>query len=327
MAGSLLITGGKQRGDAVWHKEFRHYEKAMLARLDLATGKVTSVYEHVTPPHLCAEGSPSIVFKSATLTADRLYLSTETEVLILGWPDLKLIYHLTHPSFNDVHHVTPHGEDLYVVSTGLDMVVRFDRNYQAVEFLPVLDEAPWSRFSPQTDWRRVASTKPHKAHPNFLFFLDDEPWVTRCECRDAVKLRDFNQRIHVGVERVHDGNVRQDQVEFTTVDGHVVYADARTHQVTRVVPLAPMVRSDSMLGWCRGLHQEGALTYVGFSRLRPTRLFQNLRWLKHQITEREAPREFLPTRVSAFDLQAGRLVRDYSLEEAEMAAVFSIIGV
>lgn len=327
MQGSLLITGGKQRGDAVWHKEFRHYEKAMLVRLDLASGRITSLYEHVTPPHLCADGNPAIVFKSATLTADRIYLSTETEVLILTWPELKLVHVLSHPSFNDVHHVAPQGEDLFVVSTGLDMVVRFNKNFEVVEYLSVVDEAPWSRFSRSTDWRKVASTKPHKAHPNFIFFLEGEPWVTRCDHRDAVMLRDHQRRIHVGVERIHDGNVVGDTVEFTAVDGHVVIADARTYQLRRVVSLAPMVKSESMLGWCRGLHQAGGLTYVGFSRLRPTRLFQNLRWLKHQITEGEAPREFLPTRVSAFDLEAGRLVRDYHLEEAEMAAVFSIMGV
>jgi hypothetical protein len=321
------VTGGEQRENAAWHPEFHHYRKGVLAAVDLQTRRVERVFEHVTDPQLCADTQmPSIVFKSATLAGDRLYLSTETEVLILSYPQLRLVRHLSHPAFNDVHHVLPWNEGLLVASSGLDLVIAFDADFRAVEFLPVLDEPAWSRFSPLVDYRRVQSTKPHRAHPNFLFVLDGEPWVTRARQMDAISLRDPSQRIEIGIALVHDGVVVGDYVYFTAVNGHVAVAHARTHEVECLIDLAELTGTETPLGWSRGLLVEGSHVWVGFSRLRPTRFYENLRWFKRQIAARgDEPTAVLPTRIACYDLARREQVDELDLESAGLGALFSIL--
>ena len=63
----LLVTGGEQRENAAWHKEYHHYRKGILAAVDVETRSAVRLHEHVTAEELCAERMPSIVFKSATL--------------------------------------------------------------------------------------------------------------------------------------------------------------------------------------------------------------------------------------------------------------------
>jgi hypothetical protein len=138
MPSRLLVTGGEQRENAAWHEAFHHYRKGVLAEVDFETRSVERTYEHVTAPEHRSDPMPSIVFKSATLANGRLYLSTETEVLVLSYPELRPLRHLTHPAFNDVHHVVPWQDGLMVVSTGLDVVIVFDAEYRAVQFPPVL---------------------------------------------------------------------------------------------------------------------------------------------------------------------------------------------
>lgn len=321
MSRRLLVTGGAQRDAAIWFDEFHHYERAMLAEVDLDTGHVKVLLEHETPPAWCAEDRPSIVFKCATLQGDRLYLCTQTEVLILRWPSLETLEHLSLPSFNDLHHVLPVGEDLLVVSTGLDMVLELDAARELRASHAVIDEAPWARFDRAVDYRRIASTKPHKAHPNFVFLWEGAPWVTRCHQRDAVKVGEITRRIAVDVERIHDGNVVGEEVHFTAVDGHVVFTRPHRPEARRVWNLASMTQTDQPLGWCRGLHVEGDLAYVGFSRIRPTKLHDNLRWIKNL----GKPRGYLPTRIGVYDLAQKRHVRDIDLESVGLAAVFSIL--
>lgn len=319
----LIITGGVQRDGAIWMKEFQHYQLAVLAEVDLRTGAVRRLMEYESPPAVCAPQRPSIVFKCASLKGDRLYLCTQTEVLVLAWPSLQRLAYHSLPSFNDLHHVHPLGDELLVVSTGLDMVIRLDASGAPVAFTSVLGEDPWARFSPATDYRRVASTKPHVAHPNYVFFIDGEPWVSRCEKRDAVRLADPTDHIPVEVERIHDGDVMDGLAWFTTVNGHVVTADPAARRVEQVWNLASLTDTDQPLGWCRGICRDGDLTYVGFSRIRPTKLHDNLRWVKNLGKSRGN----LPTRIGVYDLKAGRHVRDIDLEGIGLAAVFSVIGV
>jgi hypothetical protein len=325
-ATKLLVTGGEQRENAAWHKEYHHYCKGVLAEVDVEAGRPERRLEHVTAPELRAGRLPSIVFKSATLAGDRLYLSTETEVLILSHPDLRPIAHLSHPAFNDVHHVLPWRGGLLVASSGLDLVIAFDAELRATEFLPVLDEPVWSRFSPLVDYRTVQSTKPHRAHPNFLFELDGEPWVTRAQQMDAVCLYDRSKRIEIGVALVHDGIVVGDHVYFTAVNGHVAVAHARTHKLECVIDLAAINGGEVPLGWSRGLLVEGDQAWVGFSRLRPTKLYDNLRWFKRQLSARgEEPTAVRPTRIARYDLARRVLLDEIDLETAGIGAVFSIL--
>ncbi len=82
---------------------------------------------------------------------------------------------------------------------------------------------------------------------------------------------------------------------------------------------------DRPLGWCRGLLTRGHQAWVGFSRLRPTKLRQNLSWVRHGFRETVHQRR-LPTRIALYDLERPARLRDIDLEGAGLNAVFSIHG-
>jgi hypothetical protein len=45
-------------------------------------------------------------------------------------------------------------------------------------------EDPW-QLSSKTDFHKL-STKPHRSHPNYVFYIDSEPWAARFYSIDAV---------------------------------------------------------------------------------------------------------------------------------------------
>jgi hypothetical protein len=181
--------------------------------------------------------------------------------------------------------------------------------------------SPWGgRFSPETDYRRVPTTKPHLAHPNHVFYLGDEPWVTRFAQQDAVSLLDPSRRIDIGVERLHDGVVYGDRILFTAVNGKVVMADARTLRVTEVIDLTAMHPADLLVGWCRSLLLDGDRLWVGYSRMRATRFRENVAWVKNGF------RHYLGTHIACYDLRERRCIAQIDTEAAGLDAVFGIFA-
>ena len=102
------------------------------------------------------------------------------------------------------------------------MVVKITPQGELLAEWGVCEEAPWTRFNRSTDYRKVESTKPHKSHPNFVFELDGDIWVTRFHQRDAIALNSSGKSIAIGVEKPHDGLVRGDRIYFSVVDGKIV---------------------------------------------------------------------------------------------------------
>ncbi|MGB5215606.1 MAG: hypothetical protein WBN88_18425, partial [Anderseniella sp.] len=271
----------------------------------------------------------NIVFKAGTVVGDRLYLCTQTEVLTYSLPGFEILDCLTHPWFNDLHHVKPNEAGNFLVAvTGLDLVVEITPTGKIVRELPVLDEDIWERFDRDRDYRKVLTTKPHHAHPNYVFEHGGDIFATRLNQKDAVCVTNRDRRgIEPGVEKLHDGIVAGDSVHFTAVDGHLVEADPATGALLKIHDLNAMTDTDKTLGWCRGLHLLGDdRALVGFSRIRPSKIRENVRWVKHRIGMRPDAGT-LGTRVACYDLKAGRLEYEIPLEAEEMNAVFSIIPV
>jgi hypothetical protein len=321
----LIITGGEQRGKrgiAAGNKRWYRYGKAHLVCLDTDTAEATTLLSYESPADVTAEEDPAILFKQGFMDGDRLLLTTQTEVLILAYPSLEQIGYISIPSFNDVHHVrpTPSGT-LLVVNTGLDQLIELTTDGEVVNRWSVVGDDPWNgRFSPTEDYRRHASTKPYEAHPNHVFHIGDEPWVTRFEHRDAVSILDRSRRIDIGLERIHDGVVAGDKVYFTTVDGHVVIADTENLTVDEVVDLNEIDGNEDILGWCRGILVEGDRAWIGFSRLRPTAFRENVAWV------REGFKRSVGTHVANYDLGARRLLKRVELEDTTpLNAVFSVL--
>ncbi|MFL6294219.1 MAG: hypothetical protein ACJ759_25270 [Thermoanaerobaculia bacterium] len=330
MSGALWAIGGEQKESLEEH-EWHRFRAGVVVRIDLETGRLERVLEYQSPPGHCPDDRPSHLFKAATVEGDTIWLCTQTEVLECSLPgtgpgfEIRRVISL--PCFNDLHHVTP-GPDgnLFVAVTGLDAVAEITRAGELVRLTDVLGGDVWSRFDRDVDYRKVPTTKPHRAHPNYVFFLDGQPWVTRFEQRDAVAV-DPSRNGHrgsfsVGIQGIHDGHVAGDRLVFTSVDGHVVIFDTKTGE-KRDLDLNSLKEpgDDRPLGWCRGLLTDDARrAWVGFSRLRQTKLRQNLSWIRNGFRER------LPTRIALYDLERPARLREINLEKAGLNAVFSIHG-
>ena len=320
----LYISGARQKKLLVRkEEEWNLYETALILELDTETGQVETRVEYKTPEEARSTDKASHVFKAGTLRGNILYTCTSTEVLIFRLPDFERIGYVSLPAFNDVHHVTPTSDgNLVAVSTGLDMVIKFSPQGDVIREWPVLDEPLWSRFSREVDYRKVASTKPHKSHPNFVFELGGEVWVTRFTQRDAICLTTAGKRIDVGVQRPHDGLVCGEQIYFTTVDGHVVIANRRTLQVEQAVDLKLIDGQKALLGWCRGLLPvEENRVWVAFTRIRKTNLQENILWVKNVLHDGMGEK---PTHISLYDLANRKCLAGFDLEPHGLNIIFSI---
>jgi hypothetical protein len=323
---AIWVVGGEQRGVPHWTREWKLYKKALVAKV--AGGGAEQVLAYETPPQHCADDTPSIVFKAASICGDRAYLCTQTEVLICDFPSFAIRNVISLPCFNDLHHVTvaPDGR-LFVAVTGLDAVAELTPDGELLNLVSVTETRVWDRFSKTTDYRKIATTKPHLAHPNFVFFLDGEPWVTRFVQRDAVPLNSNGKGLaplRLGMEGVHDGHVLDGSVYFTAVNGFVLTCDLASAKMTTFD--LNQVRGpykDRPLGWCRGILPHGKDVWVGFSRIRYTQLRQNIDWIRRGF--RDADRlPPAPTRIARYDLANNELLGEIDLEPAGMNTVFSI---
>lgn len=309
----FYVTGGKQKPVGPRPRdEWDLYEKGIILRVDPELGSVERSVEYITPPAYRPE-SESISFENGELRGDRLYVCTRTEALVYRLPAFEVLTRVSLPSFNDVHHVrpTPAG-NLLVASTGLDMVIEATPEGSVVQEWDVLGEPLWSRFSRDVDYRKVPTTKPHRSHPNYTFFLGDEPWVTRSQQGDAVSLNDSRRRIPVGLRPgCHDGEVYRGKVYFTTVDGTVVIANAETLEKETVVDLNKIDNPlGSLLGWCSGLWIVDEMhVWVGFTRLRSTPFVENVRWVRRLIGQGEKP-----SHVALYDIAAKKCLADINVE-------------
>ncbi|HSK75192.1 MAG TPA: hypothetical protein VLQ45_01940 [Thermoanaerobaculia bacterium] len=328
MKDRLWIVGGQQRVTFYQLKEWNQFKKALVVRV--AEGKAEPVLEYESPPEHCPDETPSHLFKAATIQGDTAYLCTQTEVLLCDFPSFAIRRVISLPCFNDLHHVLP-GPDgtLFIAVTGLDAVAEVSPEGELLRLTSVLGGSPWDRFSPDVDYRKVPTTKPHHSHPNHLFFLDGRPWVTRFEQRDAVPVdgaANGHSSFPVASEGIHDGHVKGNLLWFTTVNGCVVRFDLRTEEksLLDLNDLKDPEDADRPLGWCRGmLPLNDRQAWVGFSRLRYTRLRKNLSWLRHGFRETEYHR-LHPTRIALYDMEQPALLQEIDLEPAGLGAVFSI---
>jgi hypothetical protein len=325
----LWVVGGEQRGGFSLSEEWHRFRAALVVRVE--GDRIERVFEYRSPPAHCPDERPSFVFKAATIDGDTAWLCTQTEVLECDVPSFALRRVISLPCFNDLHHVTPGPEGtLFVAVTGLDAVAEVTPDGELLRLVDVLGGNVWDRFSRDVDYRKVPTTKPHRSHPNYVFFKDGEPWVSRFEQRDAVPLDRplAGERFHVEIQGIHDGYRVDGRLLFTTIDGHVVRFDLATGARTDVdLNRLGEPDDDRALGWCRGIlpcgDRAGDQAWVGFTRFRYTKLRQNLSWVRHGFRRTEDHRNH-PTRIALYDLERPALLRHVDLEGVGLGAVFSI---
>lgn len=322
---TLYITGGQQRGARSltagagrWYK----YQKGLILRVDEETKHAEIVVDYVSPPEATADEEPAVLFKQGTIEGDLLYLATQTEILVFAFPSFERVGYISLPSFNDVHHVrmTPQGT-LLVVSTGLDQLMEMTTEGDIIRRWNAMhNEDPWGgRFSEDIDYRKFESTKPYESHPNHVFMIDDEIWITRFKQMDAVSIEDPSRRIDIGVNRVHDGVLHEGHIYFTSVNGTVAIADKDTLKVVELIDLNDFEDNKMELGWCRGILLDTHGAWVGFSRLRPTAIRENVAWVKSGFKKSPG------THIARYDLKNRAFIDRIKLEDAGLNAVFSIL--
>lgn len=323
----LYVTGGREKKKLFKSdEEWTLYESGIILGIDSETGTSKICMNYVTPPDARAGSAASVAFKTGVLQDNRLHVCTSTEVLTYSLPGFRVENYISLPCFNDLHYVAPTPEGtLLVVSTGLDLVVELDPAGNILREWNVLGEDPWQRFSRDIDYRKVLSTKPHGSHPNFTFQLGRQIWVTRFLQKDAICLTEPGLRIDIGLERVHDGLVRNGKIYFTTVDGKIVLADSGSLQITEVIDLTAIDNSDrKVLGWCRGLLPlDEQYVWVGFSRVRNTPFKEHLLWLKNALNEGDKTIH-KPTHIALYDIRGRKLVREVEVEKCGLNTVFGI---
>jgi len=321
----IYVVGGKLRHRVLRDlEEWQSCEQALIVQLDPERRTAHTMVEYVSPPSVCAGPDAAVLFKAASLRGNRLYACTSTEVLVYELPGFRRLHYVSLPCFNDVHHVAPsHRDTLLVAVTGLDMVVEVSLDGEVLQEWDVLGEPLWTRFSREIDYRLVPTTKPHRSHPNHVFQLGDEIWVTRLHQRDAISLSDPSRRIDIAVQRPHDGYPARGAVFFTTVDGHVVIADQKTLQVKKVVDLTAINgRANQVMGWCRGLLPlDERFVWVGFTYVRPTKFKENLAWIKSGATKRK------PSHMALYDFERGVCLKEVPLEPHGIGVVYSMFHV
>ncbi len=326
---SIVVVGGRQkRTETRSSKEWTRFGEAVAVSMNPDTGIYKEIVSHQTPPDARPEDEFSIVFKSSWIEDGILYACTQTEVLLYDLASGVEQQRITLPSFNDVHHVRPsRNGGLWVVSTGLDLLIEISRSGEVLKEFSAVETPTWERFDRATDYRKIASTKPHEAHPNFVFEHGEDVWLTRFEQKDAICVTSPGRRIDIAVERPHDGVVVGDSVYFTTVDGHLVIADLLTDTVTDVVDIQAFSDAEGALGWMRGLTvlDEGHVL-LGFSTLRVTKFRENIRWVKKRAGQLEND-VVLPTHIARYDIPNRRLIWRRELSDPVMDVVFSVLTV
>lgn len=324
MPSRLYVLGARQRSALLKREEEWHlYESALILEIDTEKGTAEVKTEYKSPPEARATGQSSNMFKSGTIIGNKLYTCTSTEVLVFELPEFHVSNYISLPCFNDLHHVVPDPEgNLLVTSTGLEMVVKITPEGAVLHQWNVLGEHPWKMFSPDIDYRKVDSTKPHRSHPNFTFDLDGEIWATRFLQRDAICLTNPAKRIEIGVQAPHDGLVRGDYIYFTTVDGHIVIVGKRSLRIEALVDLKAINGEKALLGWCRGLlPADKNRFWIGFTRVRKTIFRENLLWVRNVFRDGMGEK---PTHLALYDTSSRVCLQEFDLEPHGMNVIFSI---
>jgi hypothetical protein len=322
---NLYILGGHQKER--WFRPLEasnRFDLALILRLDTDGETSERLVEYLTPCDAKAQAGSSNLFASGALYANKLYACTYTEVLVFEVPHFRRVTYISLPRFNSLHHVCPTRQGtLIVANTGLDMVVEITLEGKVLREWNVLGRSPWERFSQNVDYRKLASTKPHLSHPNFVFQILDDVWVTRFHQKDAICLTRQTQQIRIGVERPHDGLLHEGSLYFTTVDGHLVIVDATSLTVVSVLDLREFCAYPfNGPAWCRGiLVINKDVVWVGFTRIRKTMLMQAGNWIKHGFREMDAP-----THVAVFNLSERRCLKAINLEPHGINILFSILN-
>lgn len=301
----LVLAGGRQGRDAgAVDRDHRPlYDQATAVLLDPGAGALTPLLSWRTPDLPAGLGHR---FGAPSVDGATLVLCTEREVLWVRGDEREAT---SDPRYNDLHHAAVIDGEVWVAATGVDGVLAGER------FLPVLEGATL----PPGDLR--GRTLPDRAHPNHLLVHGGRVWVTRGTRGDVLPV-DGGTPVVLADVVVHDGFPTADGAWFTGVDGRLVLADLDRGRVIRELRLDR--GHAEPLGWCRGLWVGEGRAWVGFTRIRTTRLRGHLAWVRGRLRGRPVATR-RPTRVVEVDLRDGAILREIVTEHVGLDAIFGLV--
>lgn len=320
----LLISGGCERKNGYELGEGKYYESARLLKLNTDTGEFTTVLEKAEGGEHYPDVHPNLQFTSCCVDKEVLWLPTDTEIYKYKYPSMELLKVISYPFFHNIHSVNVFGERVYVSSTGLDLVAVLDTEGNLKKLYNTEGKDLWHRFSENTDYRLIHSTRPHDCHPNFVFEWNNKPWVTRCRQQDSVCLDNVSDVIPITDQKkrisVHDGIFYKDRVIFTTVDGFLVLVNPETREIEEEINVLEGFNGEK-LGWARGVCVDGDMVYLGFSRLRRTRMKEKLAWLaKGQVTKMNG----MPACVIAYHMGNREVKKKFDVPIGMIDAIYGV---
>lgn len=306
----VVITGGSLSKS----KKAGKYTDAIVSVIDLsACGKFSLVSGLNFTPDIGQNNyapETNIVYKSASLIENKLLVPTETEIKEIDISKMEVTQNYSLSCFNDLHHVTQHRDHLYIANTGVDTVTQLSLLDKSLTQHQVIENTV-TRITDNYDYRRLPSTKPHIAHPNFCFVLNEELWVTRCDFMDAVSLSVPRKRIFIGDGLVHDGVVYGKHVYFTTVNGHIKAYDKKTTELHCDLNLR--VIDESLNGWFRGICPiSHGIVIIGMSKPRKSK---------------RMPSRGNGSKLILVDIYRKKILQTWNIGKLGLDAVFSIIEV
>jgi len=319
---TLLIIGGRQTklfgglkspNDS---EEYWSYFRPTILEIDAASGRVLRRHadDKIDLDLICRAYSHS--YRGGRLTGDTLLTCAMSECVEFSLSRFEVVRRWSHPLFNDLHDVAVLNGHTYVVSTGLDAVLRFTEGEDEPKIFPVVEGAAPDLAK---DFRTI-STKPHASHPNHVFSLGSDVWVTRFQQQDAVCLtRENTVGFEISADRPHDGILHAGHLYFTSVNGAVSVFEPAPPKLLAVHDMNDFY-PDTQLGWCRGVEIVGSNLYVGFSSMRQTKWVEHLRFLKRGLKSN------LPSRIVKFDLSTQEPVGQIEFEPTEISLILDIIA-
>lgn len=283
----LVLAGGRQ-GRTAGLADRDHRPLYDLAVLAELDPATLALRQVLTEPVGRRFGAPSIDGGDVVVCTEGEVLRVRGGAVVDRW---------THPSMDDLHHAAVIDGRLLAVATGLDGVL------EGEELHPVGD----------------------RVHPNYVFAANGRTWVTRGTAGDA-RCLDDGRTVPIASVVVHDGIPDGETAWFTAVDGRLVHVDLGSGRALRTLDLHQPDDGPEPLGWCRGLAIVDGVAWVGFTRIRATRVRRNLAWVRGRL--RGVPiASRRPTRVVGFELATGRRVASVELAAVGIDALFGIAAI
>ena len=90
-----------------------------------------------------------------------------------------------------------------------------------------------------------------------------------------------------------------------------------------IINLNKFEKDGNSLGWCRGFYQSDSHNYVGFSRIRPTKFIENIKWLGNKLTDNIKLK--MPTRIVIYNSDFSKITEKINLEDLGINWIFSIL--